>query len=159
MPALIVVYSRTGTARILAERLAARLPGGQVAPIACDRYAGTGGLTWARAATDAALGLSAPVEQPVSTTGCDPVILVCPVWAGRPAVPMMSWLRSDRPTMPGRIGLALVSGGGGAQGVALDRLRVMLPVREAARLSLSEREVRAGGGEDRVAAFLAGLEG
>lgn len=159
MPALVVVYSRTGTARALADRLAARLPGAQVAPITCSRYAGPGGLTWARAATESALGLSAPVTQPVSTTGCDPVILICPVWAGRPAVPMLSWLRSDRPTMPGRIGLGLVSGAGGAQGPAFDRLRAVLPMREAARLSLSEREVRAGGAEDRVAAFLAALEG
>jgi hypothetical protein len=159
MPALIVVYSKTGTARAVADRLSARLPGAQVAPIVCGRYAGTGGLTYARAAVDAALDLSAPVTQPVSTTGCDPVILVCPVWAGRPAVPMLSWLRSDRPTLPGRIGVVLVSGAGGAQGAAFDRLRTALPIREAARLSLSEREVRAGGAEERVAAFLAALEG
>lgn len=157
MPALIVVYSVTGTARTLAERLAARLPGADVAAIACPRYAGGGAIAWLRAGADATLGRAAPVVQPVSTTGRDPVILVCPVWAGRPAVPMSSWLRSDRPTMPGRIGLALVSGAGGAQGPAFDRLRALLPRPEIARLSLSQREVRSGD-EAGLMAFLAELE-
>ena len=155
MRPLIVFYSLTGSTRHLAERLAAALGGADLEEIGCARYR-TGGLGFARAAVEAALGIVPPLERVPGCAGRDLVLIGAPVWAGRAAPPLVAWL-ARKPSLPARTGVFLSSGAGGDQAAAFDRLIRAMPVAPRARLSLSEAEVKAGGGGDRVDAFLAAL--
>lgn len=153
---LIVCYSRTGHTRALARRLAGALVGAAFAEIGCPRYQGGGASVYLRAGWDALRGARPEIDMPATTAGHELVLVGGPVWAGRPAPPLLTY-RARRPSLPDRVGLFLTSGGGPPQTAALDRLAALLPAPETARLVLSEREVREYAAEDRVSAFVKAL--
>lgn len=141
MTARIVVYSLTGTTRSVGRMLADRL-GGELSEIRCDRYR-PGAFGFARGILDSLLALRPPVEGPRLGPGDDLLVIGAPVWAGRPAPPLRSWL-AGRPALPARIGLFVTAGGSGSAG-ALEEMRRLLGGRPvAATLALREAEVRAG---------------
>lgn len=156
MHAVIVFYSLSGTTRRLAGILAERIgPDAVLAEIGCARYRAGSGLSFARAAVDSLLGLRPPVRPPAADPARFDVALIGgPVWAARPATPLVAWLAA-RPRLPARVGLFLVAGGPG-QEAALARLRRLLPGPPAAELAVTEGEVRAGA-PAAVGPFLAAL--
>lgn len=91
MRTLILFYSRTGHSRTVAGLLAQALRAPS-AEIACRAYvAGFGGL---RQAFDVLAGLSPPIEVPeLVHQDWDLVVIGGPVWGGRPATPLRSYLR------------------------------------------------------------------
>lgn len=156
MPPLIVFYSKTGHTRRLARRLAEALGGADLAEIGCPRYAASGARVYMRAGWDALVGARPEIEMPPVAEGRDLVLVGGPVWAGRPAPPLLAYLAA-RPKLPQRVGLFLTCGGGPPQTAALDRLAALLPGPATARLVLSEKEVKSGAAEDRITAYAAAL--
>jgi hypothetical protein len=153
MRPLIVCYSKTGHTRALARRLAEALGGADLAEIGCALYASGGPRVYMRAGFDALRGARPEIEMPPTDEGREMVLIGGPVWAGRPAPPLLSYL-ARRPALPARVGLFLTCGGGPPQTAVLDRLDALLPRPATARLVLSEREVKAKAATDRIAAFV-----
>ncbi|GLQ56644.1 flavodoxin family protein [Devosia nitrariae] len=91
MRILVVYYSFTGNTRRVSELLAARL-GADTAEFTCMAYR-RGLLGGLRQAWDVLTGGRPPIEVPASATGrYDLVVAAGPVWAGRPAPPLRSFV-------------------------------------------------------------------
>ncbi|MDH3262550.1 MAG: hypothetical protein OEM24_00975 [Paracoccaceae bacterium] len=156
MHPLILYYSKTGHTRSLARRLGEALGGANLAEIGCPRYAPGGARVYMRAGWDALRGARPEIAMPAAAEGRDLVLVGGPVWAGRPAPPLLSYLAS-RPELPARVGLFLTCGSGPPQTAVLGRLAALLPRPANAQLVLSENEVKKHGAEDRIAAFVKAL--
>jgi hypothetical protein len=156
MRPLILCYSKTGHTRALARRLAEAVGGADLAEIGCARYARAGARAYMRAGFDALRDARPEIEMPPSAEGRELVLIGGPVWAGRPAPPLLSYL-AHRPKFPARVGVFLTSGGGPPQTGAFERLEALLPAPATARLVLSQNEVEHNAAEDRIAAFVAAL--
>jgi hypothetical protein len=156
MRPLILCYSKTGHTRALARRLAEAIGDADLAEIGCARYAQGGARVYMRAGFDALRGARPEIEMPPSADGRELVLIGSPVWVGRPAAPLVSYL-ARRPKLPARVGLFLTSGGGPPQTGAVERIQALLPAPAAARLVLSQNEVTNNAADDRIADFVAAL--
>jgi hypothetical protein len=149
---LIVFYSRTGTTRALAAKLARRLDA-EVAEISCARY-GRGVFGFMRAAYDSLRGNLPPLEitRPV-TSDHDLVLLGTPIWTSHPAVPLRAFL-AGAPSLPGRIGLFLTYGGQSPPETAIRETVALLPGRLEASLALKAEEIQGDRPAEAVDTFL-----
>lgn len=154
MPPLVLYFSMTGNTARLAERLARDLGEADLGSIACPRY--EGGASVLRCVWDSLTGATPEIRVPPPTEGRDLVLLGSPVWAGRPAPPLRSFL-AKRPRLPERVGIFLTAGSGAPQKGAMRRFSALLPSPETARLVLGEKEVRSDAAGERIATFLATL--
>jgi hypothetical protein len=105
---LVVTYSHTGTGRTLA-RLLCSLQGWQMAEIADERPRGN-----FRCILDSMLRRCPPIRYDgPNPRRFDTVVLVSPIWAGRLAGPMRSFVDSRRALLPD-VAVVSVMGGQGA---------------------------------------------
>jgi hypothetical protein len=155
MRAGVVVYSLSGNtlrvAGMVAQAMAAslgRIEAPDVRP---------GRLAMLRLGFAALFGGRAGVGlDGAGLAGCDLGILAAPVWAGRVAVPMRSWLQA-RPVLPPRLALVM-TGGAATNDAAFADFERRAGRRAVARLYLAEASLRDGSAAAAVAAFCAGLE-
>jgi hypothetical protein len=147
MRTLILYYSRTGTTRKAAEALAGLL-GADLAEIRCDRYR-TGVFSYIRAAYDSirrnlpAIEISPAARQPY-----DRIVIGGPIWAGRPASPVRSYLAGNN-RLPGRVALFLTRIGSPPE-PAFAEMEALLPAPAEAKLALRSGDVE----RDRIAPAL-----
>lgn len=111
----VVVYvTRTGNARRIAERLAARLQGR--AFLIEDKVNRMGFWGYLRAGYHSSTKKATPIGDPgVDLSAADTVVMVQPIWASGVVPPLRSWLNAHRPELKGKkLGLFTVCKGSDA---------------------------------------------
>ena len=151
MDRLVLYYSRTGTTRLAADRLAEAVDA-DLGEIEVSRYRGAF-FGYARAGYDS---LKRNVPS-VTTSKCvrrnlDLLVLATPVWTSYPATPMRAFLLGDKP-LPKRVALLLTYGGHSPAEKAFDELEAMLQFPAVGRLALKADEVLKGKTDHQLAAF------
>ncbi len=150
MQSRIVYYSRTGTTRLLADAISARLVA-EEAEITCTRY-GPGLFGYLRAGRDSMRGTRPEIAIELSDEKPDCLIVGGPVWAGTLAAPVRSYI-AQLSHLPERIGVFLTSGGPPPHPKAKDELRALLGRAPDAMLWLRAADVREGRHMDEVEDF------
>lgn len=151
---LVTWYSRSGTTETAARALATRL-GADARPIVSGAsYAGAGGFlrgVWH------SLRRGAPeVRVEADPTAYRLVVVGGPIWAGKPAAPVRSFLRRHGPRAKA-VAAFCVSGSGGGYPEAFAEIEGLTGCALADRLTLSQAEAAEGGGAA-LEAFAARLE-
>jgi flavodoxin len=152
--ALVVYYSWTGHTRQIAEAIAAELSADveeirEVRPRA-------GWVAYFRSVWEALRSRSAPIGKPQKNASAyDLVVLGTPVWAGRVASPMRTYIAQER----GRFArIALFCTEGGANGEkAMAQVAQLCGKEPAATLIVTERDIRSGAYRQKVADFAKAL--
>ncbi len=154
MRTLIVYYSLSGTTAEVAEALAKALDG-EAAEILCDRYR-SGIVSYLRAGYDSLKGRMPQIELPASVDQpSDLMIVAAPLWAGHLATPMRAFLAGNH-KLPNKVGLVLTRGGSSPD-TAFTEMEAHLPVPAKAKLTLTEKEVKAGTFTEPLNTFIAEL--
>lgn len=127
MNTAIVYYSMGGNTAWAAEQLAARLGADLVALTPRRAYPDRGLRKFLWGGKSALMGDTPPLEP----CGFDParfdrVILGTPLWAGRIAPPLRSFLAEQGGALAGKTLAAFICSGGGSPGKAFDQLRELL---------------------------------
>ena len=151
---LIVYYSRTGTARQVAETLAA-LSGWGLAEVR-DETPRAGLFGDLRCVFDMLLH-RAPAyryEGPLPG-GCNHVVVVAPVWLGRLAAPMRKFLLDHAPFSCSLSAVCVMASRRGFR--AEDDIAHLTGKTPAPALVLKQRDVQSGAAAEPLAAFAAGL--
>ncbi|MFA4893362.1 flavodoxin family protein [Brevundimonas sp.] len=151
---LVTWFSRSGSTERLARALAQRL-GADAEPIlASGSYAGATGFV-------RGVWQSLQRRMPPVRSGADPgpyrlVVVGAPVWAGRPAAPVRSYLRQHGPRIQG-LAAFCVSGSGAAYDGVFDDMAELAGRRPIATLSLAQRQVLADEADAAIEGFAARL--
>lgn len=154
MKTLVTYFSHSGHTAALAHQIALRL-GAAEEPI-LKRDPGGGALSFAGGILDAVLGRPAEVaDAEHDPADFDLVVLGTPVWAAGPTPWATGYIDRHRGALP-RVALFCTSAGAG-DGRALSRLEARLGREAAARLSVTEKELKGEGLEAKLDAFLAAL--
>jgi hypothetical protein len=149
---LIIVYSLTGTSHRLAETMAAT----RQWPLAEIRDATPGRTPW-RCMIDSLLRRHPAIRyEGPDPRSFDAVVLISPIWVGRLASPMRSFVTQSAATLP-RSAIVSVMRGDGAPAalVEVSRLLQRAPILDA---EFTQREVEDGRFGERLQAFCKGLE-
>ena len=127
MKTAVVYYSLTGNTAWAAERLAERLEADRIALRPCKAYPDRGIRKFLRGGRSAVMGEAPPLE-PYSFDAAqyDCVVLAGPLWAGRIAPPLRSFLREHGAALAGRQAGAVICCGGGKDDRAFSQLRELL---------------------------------
>jgi flavodoxin len=147
---LIVHYSLTGTTRQAADALAEACGADEVE--ITDAKPRRGPLGALRSVWEALRR----TEPPIRTEGSAPApgdltVLATPVWAGRMASPMRSWLAANRRSL-GRVAFLATEGANGAEGAFKGMSDVSGKAPEAT-LILTAKDVESGADADKIARF------
>ncbi|MEI6098968.1 MAG: hypothetical protein WCS20_11850 [Alphaproteobacteria bacterium] len=139
----VVVYSNTGNTRLVADAIADRL-GVVVTVLVADQVQPT---PWAilRLGFAVLFGGTTPVRiVGPDPAGADLVVLAAPVWAGRLAVPMRSWL-ATKPALPKRVALVMTGGAPAPSSRAMPDFADHAGCKPVATLYASEAQMASGG--------------
>ncbi|BAV50905.1 Uncharacterized protein MLTONO_6003 [Mesorhizobium loti] len=139
MQTVIVVYSRTGNTLKVAKALAGMI-GAEIAEIRCQRsYEGPIGFV--RGVVDSIMRRNPSINvAQVAAQPHDLMVIAGPIWAGRAAAPLMTFL-AGRPKLPERVALLLTRGGtNSAKAVAEIETIVGGPL--ASKLALKEADIK-----------------
>lgn len=151
---LVTWFSRSGSTAKAARALAQRL-GADAQPIVTPvSYRGMRGF--ARALWDALRHRRPQIAVAADPTRYDLVVLGGPVWAGRPAAPLRTFLRRYGPRIRS-LAAFCVSGSGAAYDGVFDEMADLAGHRPMATLSLPERQVATGEAGSALADFAAAL--
>lgn len=151
---LVTWFSRSGSTETAARALAQRL-GADAQPIVTPvSYRGMRGF--ARAVWDAVRHRRPQIAIAADPTRYDLVVVGGPVWAGRPAAPVRTFLRRYGPRVRS-LAAFCVSGSGSAHDGVFDQIADLAGHRPIATLSLPERQVTAGEAGSSLAAFAVAL--
>ena len=151
---LVVYYSRQGHTKDVAWEIARRI-GAQIEVIDAGNFA-HGFLWYLRAGWASLTGRDATIAKAEhDPRDFDLVVLATPVWVGRPAPPMRSYLREHGAALPA-VACALTHGGGDAS-MALDKLEALAGKVPIARVMLSDIEKRSGAEPAKIVDFVAAL--
>lgn len=152
---LVAYYSRSGVteraAGDLAERLGADLD--LIRPAAA--YAGPGGFQ--RGVWHSLFGRTPPVTCSKNPAHYDVVVLGAPVWAGRPAAPLRSYMRTHGAHIPVWAAFC-VSGSGRPYPKVFADMGRLLGGAPFATLALADRDVRSGAARPRLQDFAARIQ-
>ena len=139
MRAAVIFYSMSGNCRYLAEEIS-RITGADIIEIKpLKDYPSSGPARFMKGGKDAVTGKEpelAPYEFDAGSY--DDIIFVYPVWAGRPAPPIKTFVSRNKEALKGkRISAAASSGGGDSR--YLNRLKDMLGIDSfAAELAIAD---------------------
>lgn len=154
MRALVVYYSLSGNTRAVAER-AARDLGADIAEVHSARY-DAAGFRFLRAAFDSWRGRLPAIEVSGGRPeGYDLVLLMAPVWVGRPAAPMRAYLTQNRGRLK-RVAFLLTCGGS-CPPRAFEDMATLAGREPEATLTLADREIKANAALPALASFLASI--
>ena len=149
---LVVYYSRTNTARQVAEAVAGLLKA-DLEELADTKKRG-GPLGFAIAAKDAALKrLTTIAAVKTDPAAYDLVLVGTPVWAGTMSCAVRAYLTQQKDRLPD-VAFFLTTGGSGIDGT-LKQMAELCGKEPAATLPLRAREVKNGTFLDKVKAFAA----
>jgi Flavodoxins len=113
MKPAIVYVTRTGHCRTLAE-MASRIAGGRVWEIG-DKERRNGFFGFIRSGRQSTFNMATPIEDPnADLRDIDTLILVTPIWAGKLAPPVRTWMRSHVEEVRGKRILLIASNSGGS---------------------------------------------
>jgi flavodoxin len=148
---LIVYYSRTGTARLVAELMAAQ-SGWQLAEVT-DEHPRAGFLGDLRCVVETLLGKRARYHyEGPELESFDQVVVLAPIWMGHLASPMRDFLKDQMP-LPGHLSVVCVMAARGAfravEEIAQITSTIPTPV-----LALCQRDVLSGLSHEEVAGFI-----
>lgn len=119
MRAAVVYYSRYGTTRTVARAIAAEL-GAEVREIKAVRECGFLGMGFR-----ALFGIRMPIRpMDLDFAGADRIVLCTPIWAGKPANPVRTFLEEARLT--GKRLAIVFTTGGGKTGRGLETVRELV---------------------------------
>lgn len=151
---LIVYYSRTGTARQVAEALAA-YTGWEQAEVR-DEKPRAGLYGDLRCVLDMLLHRTPAYRYEGPLPGdCDHVVVVAPVWLGRLAAPMRKFLLDHAPFSGSVSAVCVMASRGGFR--AEDDIAFLTGKTPAPALVLKQRDVQSGAATEALAAFAAAL--
>lgn len=151
---LVTWFSRSGSTETAARALAQRL-GADAQPIVTPvSYRGMRGF--ARAVWDAVRHRRPQIAIAADPTRYDLVVVGGPVWAGRPAAPVRTFLRRYGPRVRS-LAAFCVSGSGAAYHGVFDQIAELAGHRPMATLSLPERQVTSGEAGSALADFAVAL--
>ncbi len=150
--AVLIVYdSRTGTARQVAQRLAAQ-SGWALAEVG-DLRPRAGFSGDARCVLENVLRMRASYRyEGPALDGFEQVIVIAPVWAGRLASPMRIFL-ADRLLFPVRLSAVCVMAARGAFN-AIEEIAGLTSTLLAPVLALLQRDVASGLSQDEISGFI-----
>ena len=133
----IICYSKTGQSRALADRIAVAMEGHL--QIVTTRWYHWPFLSWLTAGRDGWREASAPLNEDVHMPSPDGlVVVVGPVWAGKPAAPVNTVVDALR-TADTRVAAALTCADAKESTVPLDALETRLGRPLVAQLILSNK--------------------
>lgn len=113
MKPAIVFVTRTGHCRKLAES-AVSLAGGRAWEIG-DRENRRGFIGFIRSGRQSTFNMATPIEDPnADLRDIDTLIIITPVWAGKLAPPVRTWLRAHLEEIRGKRILVVASNSGGS---------------------------------------------
>lgn len=155
MKTLVVYYSKTGGTEWVAKRVAERL-GAETERIG-DRSHRAGLLGFLRSGFESFRKRTPDIDPPRETPSSYEVVIVgTPIWAGRMASPVRSYLQRVSGTLPA-MALFYTSGGGGYD-ETLDEMARMAGAKAVARTGFRQKDLRTPEGERQVDAFSASVE-
>lgn len=144
---LVTWFSRSGSTERLARALAARL-GADAEPIlASGSYAGAAGFL--RGVWQSLRRRTPPLGSAVDPAAYRLVVVGTPVWAGRPAAPVRSYLHRHGPRIRS-LAAFCVSGSGAAYDAVFTDMEALSGRRPVATLSLAQRQVLGGAADAAV---------
>lgn len=148
---LVVYYSRTGITQEVAQRIAAQC--------ACeserivDTRARRGVTGYLRSAYEALTNATPPIAATTRDPGdYELVILGAPVWAGRLAAPMRSYLHAHAGRLHAVAAFCTMGGSGGE--AVLDEIAALCGKPLAARTALSDSDIKGGHDRERIAQLI-----
>jgi NAD(P)H-dependent FMN reductase len=148
--ALVVYFSRTGHARVLAQGMARAL-GADLEEIR-DRTDRAGILGWLRSGIETVLGVSAEIDRPRHDPArYDVVIVGGPVWGSSVSTPVRTYLWLERDRLPALACFASYGGLGAER--ALAQMETIARRRAVAKAAFREIETAAGVPRERIKAF------
>ena len=138
---LVTWYSRSGSTEAVARALAVRL-GADARPLLTSAsYAGTGGFV--RGVWDSLRRRGPEVSIDADPAAYRLVVVGAPIWAGKPAAPLRTFLRRHGPRAKAVAAFCL-SGSGGPYPAAFAEIEDIVGSRLVATLSLAQNEVTGG---------------
>jgi flavodoxin len=148
---LVVCYSRGGATLEVASRIAEHC--GADLELIKDKTPRDGVLGWLRSAFEAMLRRQPWIQPPRRAVGDYALVIVgTPVWAGRMASPVRSYLLRQQGRLR-RVALFCTHGGTGGDKV-LAEMEALCGRRPRAKLSLAARNLTALGRDPELAAFV-----
>ncbi len=151
MRSLVVFYSRTGTTSLIANKIAALLGADTDRILSRAAYDGSWGFLSGvfHSLTDRQVALE---EAKVAPANYDVVVVGGPVWAGRIACPVRTYLREHRSHLKNMA--YFVTQGGPSPGRSLTQMATISGGRPIATLSLSSAQLSDGSYERAVRNFV-----
>lgn len=151
MKSLVVFYSRTGTTRVIANKIAALLGADIDRIISQTVYDGAWGF--AAGILHSLTGDHAFIENTkISPEKYDLVVVGGPIWAGRIACPVRSYLRQHRASL--KKAAYFVTHGGSSPERSLQQMEAASCVPPTATLSVSSAQFSAGSYDEAVRGFV-----
>lgn len=151
MKTLVIVYSRTGTTRKVGTEIA-RACNADLLEVE-DVRSRRGALGAFRSVLEALTGRFPPIKPTsIDPAAYDLVVLGAPVWAGRVAAPMQSFLAQKWDRI-GRLAAFCTLGGSGAER-ALQQMADTVGLPAVAALALLQREVDSGAADGKIREFI-----
>jgi flavodoxin len=154
MKTLVVFYSRTGNTSLIAHKIAGLLGAATDRIMSQTDYSGRWGFARGvlHSLTDTKIGIE---EASISPANYDLVVVGGPVWAGRVACPVRSYLRRHRSELQE---VAFFVTCGGSAGNSLSQMEALYGEHPLATLSLSAPELSSGSYENAVRAFIGNIK-
>lgn len=144
---LIVYFSRTGVTETVARELARGL-GADLEPLTPDRsYPGAGGFL--RGVFESLRRVSPPIASGRNPQDYALVVIGSPVWAGRLAPPVRTWLRRHRGHFRD-LAAFCTSGSGAANAQLFQEIETLSEAFLRHTLSLSQGDVQSGRAQPRI---------
>ncbi len=147
---LVTWFSRSGSTAKAARALAQRLGADAVPIVTPVPYSGMRG--YVRGVWDSVRRRRPQIAIATDPTRYKLVVVGGPVWAGRPAAPLHTFLRRYGPRLP-VLAAFCVSGSGAAYDGVFAEIADLAGHRPLATLSLAERKVTSGEAEASLTAF------
>lgn len=148
---LIVYYSRTGTARLVAELMAAQ-SGWQLTEVT-DARPRAGFLGDVRCVIETVFGKRAPYRYEGPDLGSfEQIVVLAPIWMGHLAAPMRDFLK-DQTLLPGHLSVVCVMAARGAFR-AVEEIAQITSMIPSPVLALCQRDVLTGLSHEEVAGFV-----
>ena len=152
---LVVYYSRSGNTRQVAEAIAQEL--GAVVEEIVDRKKRSGAMGFAGGGKDALFKKLTQIDEPTNDPSAFELVLIgTPVWAGRMAPAVRTWLSRFRDCLP-QIAFFATAGGQSGAGT-FEGMGELCGKQPVDTLSFTEKQLKAEDWRAEVHRFVAGLQ-
>ncbi len=150
---LIVYYSRSGTTKKVAQRLA-KASDADLLPIQ-DTATRSGALGYLRCALEAAFHTKAAIKDGILPQDYDVIVLGTPIWFWNMSSPVRAFITQNKHGFK-RLALFCTYGGGGAEKV-LREMETLSGTKALATLALRDQELLGDANSEKLSEFALGL--